>query len=601
MIIKNSIFTKNFLIAILLCVPIIAFLSPTLLTGNNMIFGGDFDMQIQMTEAARISIQEYGQFPFWNPWVSGGVPLYADPQFGLITPQTVLSLLVGSIFAWKLTVLFYLIIGFLSMKHLLAFVNKTTANSTSIVLLSYIWIFGSFFTLRATGGHFTFLLLALAPLAIYLLLRINESKKYVILLSLLVAYCINAALHYSTLLIILILGFVALCITLLNVYRTIIVAKKHNKILPSIYLSSRMLGSLLIALIGAFALTSIRIYLSSEYLKDNSVDRTKTYESFIGLPEGLKSLFLPYGSYTSNPTMAFGQFEASNYIGIITGIILTLSVILILIKYKKSLNLRILLSNKRYDYPLVFTTLAIASFVIGLGGVIFYILRELPGMSFTRVSTRYFFITALALIVVLSILIHKLTLTKRSSKYITPLIYALLTLSTAQVFISDYKFQHDAWTQSPDLISLNTNYRPTNTPPHSDQNWTQQTQTPSFIYHGLTEATFSHHAQIIADNALVDTRNIPTQRCDEDSVGCSYILSNNAAVVQWTPNHIKIRRTAPGVIAINLNQSSHWVVNNEYLFKNQKTVYANSTFTIPDNDIKMYDIEYQPRPNILKS
>src|SRR5665811_2223323 len=76
---------------LLLGVPILLFCLNLLLTGQN-IAPGDGDYIMQTYEAARISILKYGQFPWWNPWVSGGVPLYANPQFGLISIQSLTTL-----------------------------------------------------------------------------------------------------------------------------------------------------------------------------------------------------------------------------------------------------------------------------------------------------------------------------------------------------------------------------------------------------------------------------------------------------------------------------------------------------------------------------
>ncbi len=39
----------------------------------------DWDQMAQFSEACRISIQEYGEFPWWNPWNSGGMPLATHP------------------------------------------------------------------------------------------------------------------------------------------------------------------------------------------------------------------------------------------------------------------------------------------------------------------------------------------------------------------------------------------------------------------------------------------------------------------------------------------------------------------------------------------
>src|SRR5687768_16141335 len=88
---------------LVLSMPVVLFCLSFLLTGDRL-GPGDADYLIQTQEAMRRSILEFHQFPWWNPWVSGGVPLFANPQFGLISLQTPLTLLFGSIIGYKLAV-----------------------------------------------------------------------------------------------------------------------------------------------------------------------------------------------------------------------------------------------------------------------------------------------------------------------------------------------------------------------------------------------------------------------------------------------------------------------------------------------------------------
>ncbi len=43
----------------------------------------DWDQMAQFSEACRISIQDFGEFPWWNPWNSAGMPLAAHPACSL--------------------------------------------------------------------------------------------------------------------------------------------------------------------------------------------------------------------------------------------------------------------------------------------------------------------------------------------------------------------------------------------------------------------------------------------------------------------------------------------------------------------------------------
>jgi hypothetical protein len=575
------------LIYIALSIPIFIFLLPMLLSGNTL-FSGDFDMQIQMSEAARLSIVKFHQFPFWNPWVSGGVPLFADPQFGLFTPQTVLTLFIGSIMAWKITVLIYFLIGFYSLHLLMRYIARYKDDSLVFIiisLLSYIWIFGSFFSLRAIGGHFTFMLLALLPLAIYLFLRSVISVKYFILLVLLLGYCINAALHYSTILILLSLLFVA---TMLSIYQ--LFSQKQYNIKRIVYVFKPIYISIS-AIILAIFFNSYRVYLSLEYLNDNGPNRSSSYEPFIGIKDSIFSIANPFGSYSSNPDMAFNQFEASNYIGTIT--IFIFAILFVMLVYKIILHKKL---NIFYRRDLItYSALAITSFVLAIGGPIYYIARHFPIFSSMRVSTRFFFITSFSIIIL--ILLLTLTLrrgsTKKQNKYLY-LLVASLMLAAIQVFYYTYKFQLSSWTNNKYLISVESDNNAGI--PKSEKLWNTNIKSH---YYALTDATNNDIVQLIADNALVDTRIVNTNRCDEDNIGCSFIISNNAQVVSWSPNNIVLRRTSSGPILLNMNPGSHWKINNNYPFKLMKTVDTSEYFTInEDNDT--YIIKYFPLPNVVK-
>lgn len=599
---------RKLAITVISVLPIVVFLLPMLLSGGDTLFGGDFDMQVQMTEAARISIVEFGQFPFWNPWVAGGVPLFADPQFGLVTPQTFFSFFVPSAYAWKLTILTYFIVGFLSMRALLLHLTGDTGRKKLIAtLVSYLWVFGSFFTLRATAGHFTLLLLTLLPLAIYLYLNVTKSKKYVVLLTALLAYCLNASTHFSTILIFLTLYTVAALMFIIGVIQghegTAAPETLRSRLRPELW---KILW-LVVATLIAVVLNGYRIYQTLEYMNDFKVDRSGDYEQFLGFRAGIDALFQPFGTYEITE-FHYGGFEASNYIGTITGILLVLllvSGLFLIARDGKTLNLR----GAKFTVLAAFSIVAVLSFAIGLAGVPFALLRELPVMSSMRVSTRYLLITAFSLLVITGLLLDLVVRRKVLGKHSFVIFTAIATLAVAQVYYHTFTYQVSLWTNDIYLLHSSAENRvPVTSPPKAYKNWESATPPEYQGYagrywsqnHALTYATQNNVDQIIADNALVDTRSILTQRCDESEEGCSYVLTDNATVTKWSPNKIELERTGTGIIQLNVNQGAHWMVNGKYIFPHQKVVNSNSTFTIPDDNEDTYVIEYVPWPSFLK-
>lgn len=574
-------------VAPLFIVPIILFCLPILTSGASFP-SGDFDMQVQMTEAARASIVHYGQFPFWNPWVSGGVPLFADPQFGLFTPQTLFSFFTSSVLAWKLTFVTYLIVGFFSMKTLLRGVGLKGEMIGTI--LSYIYVFNSFFILRFNGGHFTFLLLLLLPLAIYLILTFNNRFR-LLQLSGLLTFLLYAAVHYSTILILL---FIFILTALLLVRPCFKLMRAHglsksffNKLFctPEFKRLILLIGAVMIALIAS----GPRLWLTFSYLHDNGPNRANSPENFFGIIDGLKSLFMPFGTYNT-PHATYGPFEASNYIGLFTGLVLLSVVVLRLgARVKKSKTKTGQEEHLSHTLLIVFSLICIGAFVVGLGGKTLSLIQHLPVFSSMRVSTRYFAISAFCIIVILGILATG----ARSSKA-RLFIIACLLVSLAQVFLSDSKQASIAWQNNSHLdYSSFSKIAPYSSahPPRSER--LNDTDIKAGNY-ALSSATVNNQVQIITDNALLETRAIGSDLCDEDTPNCSFILSSNAKVKYWSPNHIKILRTHPGEIVLNVNAGAGWRVNQRPLFKDIDVTTNNTRLSVPSTAQGEIDLEYLP-------
>ena len=79
----------------------------------------DWNYFFQVYEAVRLSILRYGQFPWWNIWCCGGVPLFANPQVGLFSINGVMVLLFGTVLGLKLSLVAHMLFGFEGMRRLL--------------------------------------------------------------------------------------------------------------------------------------------------------------------------------------------------------------------------------------------------------------------------------------------------------------------------------------------------------------------------------------------------------------------------------------------------------------------------------------------------
>ncbi len=71
----------------------------------------DWDFVLDKYEAARRTILEWGQFPWWNPWCRGGFPLAAEPQIGVTSLAMPLVLGLGTTIGLRLAAVLYVMIA----------------------------------------------------------------------------------------------------------------------------------------------------------------------------------------------------------------------------------------------------------------------------------------------------------------------------------------------------------------------------------------------------------------------------------------------------------------------------------------------------------
>lgn len=71
----------------------------------------DWDFVLDKYEAARRTILEWGQFPWWNPWCRGGFPLAAEPQIGVESLAMPLVLGLGTTIGLRLAAVLYVMIA----------------------------------------------------------------------------------------------------------------------------------------------------------------------------------------------------------------------------------------------------------------------------------------------------------------------------------------------------------------------------------------------------------------------------------------------------------------------------------------------------------
>lgn len=520
-------------------------------TSGERIEWGDFGFFAQAYEAIRITILDYHQFPWWNPWVAGGVPLYANPQIGVFSLQTPLVLLFGTIIGLKISVIIYTFLGYGAMYLLLRRYFKISIHIA--VLLSLLWIFSTFFT--HVPSHYTFVWYLLAPFFVYLALILKDWEGG---LWLGIAFAVMAlsAVHNPFFHI----GIVVTIILVIRFFRS--AQKKHF-----IYGLTTAAASFLI-------LASHRILFAVQNVRDFPREVGDPAAAFGASLLGLvlpfsKAYDLSFVRYPRDEAAPFGFGEISSSIGIAATIVVILAVIFIIFKIHKAstLKTRLVAWRRHWISPTIVFVIALLFFVVGIGDLGPYspyaLLQHLPIVGDMRVSSRWFLGVSFCLLLFIGLVYQRSP--KRS--YFRATATTLLVVGTIELFLLNAGYQHNVFhkditkptEETRSLTFVQTkNFGSASELPNGT---TIDNEVPHFFRE--YEATLFNTGVIQANDALIyKTPLDQTPLCGwEDN--CGFIRSKNAEVTFWSPNKVILKRTDSGPITLNINHSSYFLINGQ--------------------------------------
>ena len=571
-IIPASLRNSKLLWATAATLPICIFFYQYLSSGSKLI-GGDFDYFAQLYEAFRLSVIHYHQLPLWNPWMSGGVPLYANPQFGLISLQSLLVLPFGAIYGLKLSYVLYAIAGFWGMYML---THRVVGSSrVRSLLVSYIWVFSGFFA-GHNISHYTFSLFFLTPWLFYFLARRSNKWSWlwfggiesIILLS---------SIHYAFLMTSLVVGLY-FCLSLLRINRA------RGRLSLKLQLTRNDIMYVLKVLAVIIILAGYRFLATYYYIAHNP----KIPALLIDSPNHpillIKSLFLPIATHLPvPPNLQWGWAEYSMYLGLSSAIALLFCIGLLL---RQTILKQKIAKFSNPHFVITILIIGFVTFLLAIGDVNrvapFHILRQLPGFSETRVAARWLYFTMFSILILLAAWPRQ----KR-------LINLLLALSVLELFIS---FGPPKVTGADEIAVPKAAWSSTFS--QYDNGRKHLDATALNIMHFYYYTTAKNIGQVYSDDSVVDTLDgvVNTKRCGlNTSTACSFVQTDNARVAYWSPNKIIIERTAPGPIELNMNVDRGWQVNDAYPFAGFNTVNPVNRFVLGDNGQKIFTLKYAPK------
>jgi Bacterial membrane protein YfhO len=137
----------------------------------------DWDLFTAVAAAPVRSILEYGQFPFWNPWMAGGNILFHHPEVGVLSPFFVINLILGVVVGLKIQVVICYWLGFWGSYRMARILGQSPVAS-ALVSVAY---FGSVhFAMHFAEGHMPFTHFAFLPWFVEGVIRSVSNKRFML-------------------------------------------------------------------------------------------------------------------------------------------------------------------------------------------------------------------------------------------------------------------------------------------------------------------------------------------------------------------------------------------------------------------------------------
>jgi len=134
----------------------------------------DWDLFTTIAAVPAGTILNYGQFPFWNPYLAGGNILFHHPEIAVLSPFVLLYLIFGAVVGLKLQVFICYFLGFWGSWKLF---KKLGISEFGALMVAVVYFGSVHFSLHFAEGHMPFTHFCFLPWFIYFLLKANEKKN----------------------------------------------------------------------------------------------------------------------------------------------------------------------------------------------------------------------------------------------------------------------------------------------------------------------------------------------------------------------------------------------------------------------------------------
>jgi len=137
--------------------------------------GSDRDMFTQLRWVPYYTLTHFRQFPFWNPYKCGGMPMLGNPESGIVTPFLLFYLIFGLIPGMLLEIYLHVAIMFAG-GYVLG--RELGLVPLAALVLAAMFPSSSWLSLHVAMGHLNFLSIAYIPWILALLLASCRSRRW---------------------------------------------------------------------------------------------------------------------------------------------------------------------------------------------------------------------------------------------------------------------------------------------------------------------------------------------------------------------------------------------------------------------------------------
>ncbi len=493
-------------------------------------------------EALRYSILRYGQFPWWNPWALGGQPFLTDPATTVLMPDTLVIVAFGSVIGFKILIVLYQFVGYEGSRRLC---RHLFGDRPFVQAVSIIPVILPALALHFYPGHVVFFPIYLFPWLLYYGLTWHQSAGRALGLGIVVALNLLGYVHYAIIMAFTIVAFVVLW-TLARHVRS-----------REVWLRGAL------ALCAAFGLSLFRIVATYAVVMRFPRHEIFFYPLVGSLALVIRSLVEPFQDPHTPGLYGLMWWELGGYVGLLG----------LLLAYE---GLR---RGRRRFWPIHLAAIACLILAWNNRDPLFpsTYLHFIPPWNSMLVIIRW---ELFACFFFLLGAVQGLLVVHDSGR-------RKLAAGLALLLIGDLGF-HFAYA-SRDTF-------PTTAPP-----LLRGTDPPLSVYTAQDRLHTWEHVRankvaLESECSLVGWGYRPTTRAHVGTPGYTgdFTLSPDLTLDEWTPNRIRMHGKPGAEVAININPSNYWLLNDEQLFPDYRPIEPDLPFKfrVPPSG----QVELRPRP-----